>query len=69
MTLTSVFPISTQNIGTITFNVGVADDQIVEAEEVFVVVLDVLEPGISVMRSCTLIRIQEHFSGQCKEKD
>ncbi len=61
------FPPSQSQLETITVNVGIHVDNVVETEEVFVVLLEIA--GVStatITRGCTVIRILERFIGQCK---
>ena len=59
------------NTGTMsyTFEVGLPQDDIIEDEEAFVVVLMVTggDPTLSITRDCTLIRVQEQFNGRCED--
>jgi len=67
--LTKLLVPSSSNAANIEFKLTILDDNVVEEEEVFVVVLEAMSSGagtVTVTRGCTVIRIPEHFSGQCK---
>ena len=50
----------------ITFEVHLPQDVVVENEETFVAILEVNGSATLVTRNCTVIRISEFFTGRCK---
>ncbi len=64
---TKTFPQTTSDdLQTITFEVSIFEDNVVEGEEVFVVLLETSGGSVTITRSCTIVRIQETFSGESK---
>ena len=64
-----LFPSNSRSTSSVNFKLTIPEDQVVEREEVFVVLLDVIgAPAVSISRNCTIIRIQEQFFGKCESQ-